>query len=354
MDIPPNSSGMSAEGLRVALREADRGPILGTTHLAAGHEDAKMDAEDKDDHIVDRLHALLSNTRAQLARAVEEANQLQAWSSDEEGADNHPSGTARVEEPDAEALAKMSTKEREAVIKRARNREAARRSRQRKNERINQLCKDIKTLQQENVVLLKCIEDFTKKAIDSKEHQLRMKEQLAALATTSTGIDTASLLAQYQDDSMLLPMEVEDASETQRQQPQMGTTGAAGPSSSSLPAAFPNRASLVAGLSLPSLAELQNLQSTEAAGGGQLTARGGGTLSARGAAVAEHIAMLSKENSPRDDEIDLAVGTGGTTAGAAAVLLPTATPTTVVEAMPDGSSVDFNMLFGAWDGSDKK
>lgn len=83
MDIPPNSSGMSAEGLRVALREADRGPILGTTHLAAGHEDAKMDAEDKDDHIVDRLHALLSNTRAQLARAVEEANQLQAWSSDE-------------------------------------------------------------------------------------------------------------------------------------------------------------------------------------------------------------------------------------------------------------------------------
>jgi len=35
----------------------------------------------------------------------------------QEGADNHPSGTARVEEPDAEAQAKMSAKEREAAIK---------------------------------------------------------------------------------------------------------------------------------------------------------------------------------------------------------------------------------------------
>jgi len=74
---------MSAEGLRVALLEADRGPILGTTHLAAVHEDAEMDTDDKSDQIFDRLHSLLSNTRTQLARAVEEANQLQAWSSDE-------------------------------------------------------------------------------------------------------------------------------------------------------------------------------------------------------------------------------------------------------------------------------
>lgn len=74
---------MSAEGLRVALLEADRGPILGTTHLAAVHEDAEMDTDDKGDQIFDRLHALLTNTRTQLARAVEEANQLQAWSSDE-------------------------------------------------------------------------------------------------------------------------------------------------------------------------------------------------------------------------------------------------------------------------------
>ena len=83
MDIPPDDSGLSAEGLRVALLEADRGPILGTTHLAAVHEDAEMDIKDKDEHIIDRLHGLLSNTRTQLARAVEEANQLQAWSSDE-------------------------------------------------------------------------------------------------------------------------------------------------------------------------------------------------------------------------------------------------------------------------------
>jgi hypothetical protein len=246
--------------------------------------------------------------------------------------------------------------------RRARNREAARRSRQRKNERINQLCKDIKTLQQENVVLLKCIEDFTKRAINSKEQQLRMKEQLAALATTNTGIDTASLLAQYQDDSMLLPMDVEDvvpetAVAVAKPGTRMGTMGAPDPSSISVPTtASPIRASLVAGLSLPSLAELQKLQSTEAAGG-QLTARGGGsgTLSARGTAVGEHIAMLSKENSPRDDEIDPTINTGGTTAGAAAAaVLPTASPSTVAAATAEGSSVDLNMLFDAWNGSNKK
>jgi len=250
--------------------------------------------------------------------------------------------------------------------RRAKNREAARRSRQRKNERINHLCKDIKTLQQENVVLLKCIEDFTEKAINSKEHQLRMKEQLAAFATTKTGIETASLLAQYQDDSMLLPMEVEEAPEravavaaaAAGPRTQVGITGVPNPSSASVPATTsPNRASLVAGLSLPSLAELQKLQSTEAAGG-QLTARGGGsgTLSARGTAVGEHIAMLSKENSPRDDEIDPALNTGGTAANTAnaAAVLPTAISATMPAGMPDGSSVDLDMLFGAWNGSNKK
>jgi hypothetical protein len=206
--------------------------------------------------------------------------------------------------------------------------------------------------------LLKCIEDFTKKAINSKEHQLQMKEQLAALATTSTisGVDTTSLLAHYQDDLMLLPMEIENMTAGTAA---AGATAAAGvvareaefaidgpgPSFTPLPsgAAAADRASLVAGLSLPSLAELQKLQNTEVAGGGQLTARGGGTLSARSAAVAEHIAMLSKENSPRDDEIEPENGTGETTAGAAAVV-----------AVPDNTIVDVNMLFGAWNGSDKK
>jgi hypothetical protein len=60
---------------------------------------------------------------------------------------------------------------------------------------------------------------------------------------------------------------------------------------------------LLASLSLPSLEDLPRYQSAPT---GQLTARD--TLSAR-AAVAEHIAMLSRDNSPRDD--DVAAGGGG-------------------------------------------
>ena len=78
---------------------------------------------------------------------------------------------------------------------------------------------------------------------------------------------------------------------------------------SSLPG---RRPSPVSGLNLPSLQEelqrLQRMHPTDASG--PLTARGGGALSARGsAALAEHIAMLSKENSPRDEE-DVVAGGG--------------------------------------------
>ncbi len=180
-----------------------------------------------------------------------------------------------------------------------------------------------------------------------------MKEQLAALAIPGAAdIDTASMLI---DNPLLLPMEVEDLTQTTAAEAVVAReteTGAAGPSAAAAaPITSPSRASLVAGLSLPSLAELQKLQNTEAGGSGQLTARGGGTLSARGAAVAEHIAMLSKENSPRDDEID-PTPAAGTTAAAAGV--PPSTTAAAAAAAPESNSVDVNMLFGAWNGSDKK
>lgn len=54
-------------------------PIAGTQVP----EDAPMDLDMADESALERLSALLTNTRAQLARAVEEANEMQAWSSDE-------------------------------------------------------------------------------------------------------------------------------------------------------------------------------------------------------------------------------------------------------------------------------
>jgi hypothetical protein len=47
------------------------------------HEDVEMSVENEDIQMLEKMHALLSNTRTQLAKAVEEANRLQAWSSDE-------------------------------------------------------------------------------------------------------------------------------------------------------------------------------------------------------------------------------------------------------------------------------
>ena len=77
MENPPeNTGGMVAGGLRGALHGAsDQAPGM--------REDAEMDAADEVDQLLQKMQALLSNTRTQLARAVEEANQLQSWSSDE-------------------------------------------------------------------------------------------------------------------------------------------------------------------------------------------------------------------------------------------------------------------------------
>lgn len=52
-------------------------------HLPSAEEDVAMDVAGRDDQVLDRMYALLSSTRSQLARAVEEANSLQVWSSDE-------------------------------------------------------------------------------------------------------------------------------------------------------------------------------------------------------------------------------------------------------------------------------
>ena len=86
------------------------------------------------------------------------------------------------------------------------------------------------------------------------------------------------------------------------------------------------------GIAIPSLEDLQRLQGTDPA---LLTARGGST-SARKTAVAEHIAMLSKNSSPRDDEADAAAAAaGGNPAGTAGAAQPGGpTPSATVGDIP--------------------
>lgn len=135
-------------------------------------------------------------------------------------------------------------------------------------------------MQQENLLLLKCIEEFTQKAIACKEEQIEMKEQLANMGTQIPSSNT----------------HMETENEPVEPPPPQG------------------RISPVGGIAIPSLEDLQRLRGTDPS---LLTARGGST-SARGAAVAEHIAMLSKDCSPREDEVDPA----GNPAGTAQAVVP--------------------------------
>lgn len=210
-----------------------------------------------------------------------------------------------------EMLSQLHPKEREIAIKRARNREAARRSRQRKNERINQLYKEIRSLQQENLVLLKSIENFTEKALSCMSQQAALKQELHILSSSRDNpLEHQSFIGyshtcdennnSMMEDFMDLEIPIVNDQDAQTLSP----PDSCAPSFLSLDHGK-SRSSPVKSLALPSFEELQKLQ--EAAEPAQLTARGSqtvdknGSLSAR-AAVAEHIAMLSRDNSPRDDE----------------------------------------------------
>lgn len=55
------------------------------------------------------------------------------------------------------------------VCRRLRNKEAARRSRQKKQARMRELSEAVDALQRENVMLMSCIEHFSSKALEAKK-----------------------------------------------------------------------------------------------------------------------------------------------------------------------------------------
>ena len=78
----PGGGGEPKQGLG-GRRFLNSPPEIGGLPLPPVEEDVAMEVAGRDDQVLERMHALLSSTRSQLARAVEEANALQAWSSDE-------------------------------------------------------------------------------------------------------------------------------------------------------------------------------------------------------------------------------------------------------------------------------
>ncbi|PSC69383.1 opaque [Micractinium conductrix] len=76
-------------------------------------------------------------------------------------------------------LAGLSAREREAALRRAKNREAARRSRERKMERISGLQAEVARLRANNFVLAKCVEEVATKALRARAEQRQLRAQLA-------------------------------------------------------------------------------------------------------------------------------------------------------------------------------
>jgi hypothetical protein len=242
-----------------------------------------------------RLQALMEGARAQLARALAEAGDLGA-ASESEGEDEEDEAAERAaRRADAGAPARGTAREREQAAKRAKNREAARRSRQRKAERVAELRRAARRLQQENLLLLKCLEGVAGRALEGAAHGAGLRRELAVLAD-----DLEAAAAAAPPPPAAEPMAV-------------AAPLAPAPAPSPVPAGRPSPPRPGAGLpSLPSLEEVARAHM--AAQPAQLTARA--TLSARRAAVAEHIAMLSRDNSPRDEEA--AAGGGSAEPGAPA------------------------------------
>ena len=70
------------------------------------------------------------------------------------------------------------------LCRRLRNREAARRSRQRKQARMAHLQEAVDTLERENLLLIKCIENFGNKALEAKQMKDGLEKRSNMVGTT--------------------------------------------------------------------------------------------------------------------------------------------------------------------------
>ncbi|KAI3429601.1 hypothetical protein D9Q98_005687 [Chlorella vulgaris] len=164
-----------------------------------------------DDEVAVSLRLTLEQTRSELAAAVEDGvldsgtsggrryGSDSAAASDAEegrrtragsprrgsgGSEQHRGSSADPEATETGAeleLGGLSAREREAALKRARNRDAARRSRERKAERIAGLRSEAERLGSTNFVLLKCVEEVASKALHARAEQHHLKLLLARL-----------------------------------------------------------------------------------------------------------------------------------------------------------------------------
>ncbi|PRW60569.1 Transcription factor AP-1 [Chlorella sorokiniana] len=123
------------------------------------------------------------------ASDVEERQRSGGAASGSAATDAHQQDECLLDEAELEGL---SAKERELAIKRARNREAARRSRERKVERIVGLQAEVDALRNNNFVLLKCIEEVAQKALAARAEQKQLRDKLSQVQSQAAAPQPAA------------------------------------------------------------------------------------------------------------------------------------------------------------------
>eukprot|EP00890_Picochlorum_soloecismus_P005592 jgi/Picsp_1/6033/NSC_03387-R1_---NA--- len=142
-----------------------------------------LDGEDAE---VERLKLLVQESRKKIEEARDDIDRLNKRSLQQKAEAQEDHGFEDiVGDPVSfeSELKHLSGKEREKALKRLRNREAARRSRQRKQAKMVNLQEAVDTLERENLLLIKCIENFGNKALEAKQMKDGLKNRSSAIGT---------------------------------------------------------------------------------------------------------------------------------------------------------------------------
>ncbi|KAK9845519.1 hypothetical protein WJX81_008428 [Elliptochloris bilobata] len=172
---PPNRTDYEVEDASANARSV---PALqrrdaGRSDLACALKESEYTLE-KLQCIADDPRAALRTTSATSSRDSEE-NYLQ------DGKRKRLYWKDRMDEPAEDELAALPDEQRELVVRRAKNREAARKSRERKVMRIEALQRSVADLQAENELLLQCVQEISVKATAAQSEQRLLREQIAAI-----------------------------------------------------------------------------------------------------------------------------------------------------------------------------
>ena len=131
--------------------------------------------------VQNKLEKMLSLSRRKMVEAQEDVKRLRCKSASlliQEDWVPPRSQMPVLDDEEQERIYKMPLREQEKALKRLRNKEAARRSRQKKQARVTNLKGKVDMLRRQNLILVKCIENFSEKALEAEELSQKVEHSM--------------------------------------------------------------------------------------------------------------------------------------------------------------------------------